>query len=105
MVTEDTNDTNDPSGGAGEGASFETERDRTSQPPREDLIDPEDIEVHPEDAGAPDERDEQGLLPDAEDRPESQGFDSIDVDRLTEDHREREVGGPTPPGSSGTPND
>ena len=79
------------------GASFET--NRAAQPPREDLIDPEDIEVHPEQEGEVDERDEQGLLPDTELRPESQGFDAIDADRLTEDHRERDIGGPTPPGS------
>ena len=93
-------DSNDP-----EGPSFETEPGTNEQPPREDLIDPEDIEIHPEQDRAPDERDEQGLLPDPEERPESQGFDAIDADRETEDHRERDVGGPTPPGASGTPID
>ena len=84
-----------------DGASFETERDRTAQPPREDLIDPEDIEIHPEEARERerDEPDQQGLLPDPETRPESQGFDALDADRLTEDHRERDVGGSTPPGT------
>lgn len=79
------------------GASFET--NRAAQPPREDLIDPEDIEIHPEEEDQVDDRDEQGLLPDPELRPESQGFDAMNADRLTEDHRERDVGGPTPPGT------
>jgi hypothetical protein len=69
--------------------SFEVDRHTDDQPPREDLIDPEDIGTGDrdpfEDADEEPELGDAELLPDSEDLPESQGDDIVEADRLAED--------------------
>jgi hypothetical protein len=82
MATPEHERTDDPT-------SFEVDRHVDEQPPREDLIDPEDVSIGDGDE-AEDLDDEARLgdaerLPDSEDLPESQGEDIVEADRLAED--------------------
>jgi hypothetical protein len=76
--------------------SFEVERHTDDQPPRGDLIEPDDIDADTEalDTGAgavddpdPFHRDDEPprAATSADDLPESQGFDADVADQLTED--------------------
>jgi hypothetical protein len=76
--------------------SFEVERHTDDQPPRGDVIEPDDIDADTEalDAGAgavddpdPFHRDDEPprAATSADDLPESQGFDADVADQLTED--------------------
>ncbi len=73
--------------------SFEVDRHVEDQPPREDLIDPEDIDTGDrdpfEDADEDPRVGDAELLPDSEDLPESQGEDVVDAERLSEDAASR----------------
>ena len=76
--------------------SFELDRHVDEQPPREDLLDPEDIEVSEEDdeldieeANVPERTGDADRLPDPEELPESQGLDMASSERLTEDDADR----------------
>jgi hypothetical protein len=90
MATDEQRDrTDDPT-------SFEVDRHVDDQPPREDLIDPEDIELGGDEEGLdPDELDvpartgDPDRLPDSDQLPESQGADIVDSERLAEDHADR----------------
>jgi hypothetical protein len=63
--------------------SFEVDRHVDDQPVRDDIIDPEDIDPARVDEPTMDE--EVGVLPDAEELPESQGVSALDAERFTED--------------------
>jgi hypothetical protein len=89
MATDERRDrTDDPT-------SFEVDRHVDDQPPREDLIDPEDIEIGDDEGPAVDDLDvpertgDPGRLPSSDELPESQGTDIVDSERLAEDHAER----------------
>lgn len=73
--------------------SFEVDRHEDDQPPREDLIDPEDIEVGDrdpfEDADEDPELGDAERLPESEDLPESQGEDVVEAEQLAEDAADR----------------
>ncbi len=82
----------------GDSTSFEVDRHTDDQPPRGDLIEPDDIDADAAtgdlDAGAnlvddpdPFHRDDEPprAATSTDDLPESQGFDTVDADRLTED--------------------
>jgi hypothetical protein len=73
--------------------SFEVDRHQDDQPPREDLIDPEDIEAGErdpfEDAGEEPELGDAERLPESEDLPESQGGDIVEAEQLAEDAADR----------------
>jgi hypothetical protein len=76
--------------------SFEVDRHVDEQPPREDLLDPEDIEVAEDEHGldvdelnVPERTGDPDRLPDPEELPESQGLDMLDSERLTEDDADR----------------
>lgn len=84
MATDDDRPTDDPT-------SFEVDRHVDEQPPREDLLDPEDIEVDGDEALDPDELNvpertgDADRLPTDEELPESQGADVVASERLSED--------------------
>jgi hypothetical protein len=63
------------------------DKSQPDQPPRDDLIDPEDVDPE-EDTGRPPDID-AGVVPPAEERPESQGYDVMDAEHLTEDDTSR----------------
>lgn len=69
--------------------SFEVDRHEDEQPPREDLIDPEDIEAGDrdpfEDADEEPGTGDAERLPDSEELPESQGEDVVEAEQLAED--------------------
>ena len=74
---------------------FEVDRHVDEQPPREDLLDPDEIAVEADEeidelleADDP-ELGDPARLPDDEDLPESQGADVVEAERLAEDHAER----------------
>ena len=73
--------------------SFEVDRHVDEQPPREDRLDPEDIEPSErdevEDLGEEAELGDADLLPGTEDLPESQGEDIVEAERLAEDAADR----------------
>jgi hypothetical protein len=76
--------------------SFEVDRHVDEQPPREDLLDPADIEFAAEDGGldvdetnVPERTGDPERLPDPEELPESQGLDMLSSERLTEDDADR----------------
>ena len=76
--------------------SFEVDRRVDEQPPREDLLDPDDIEVAEEDEeltvdelNVPERTGDADRLPDPEELPESQGLDMLSSERLTEDDADR----------------
>lgn len=97
-----------------ENTSWEVDRLTDDQPPRDDLIEPDDIDADVVDGGLdrganqvddpdPFHRDDEPprAATSTEDLPESQGFDADVADRLTEDAAARpsledeEWGGPT----------
>lgn len=83
MTTPQDDDRSDDS------TSFEVDRHQEAQPPREDLIDPEDIEVGErdelEDVDEESELGDAELLPGSEELPETQGDDIVEAERLAED--------------------
>ena len=90
MATDEQRDRRD------DATSFEVDRHVDEQPPREDLIDPEDIEIgdeeqglDPDDIDTPERTGDPDRLPDSEQLPESQGADIVDSEQLAEDHVER----------------
>ena len=80
-------DPDDPTG-------FEVDRHIDDQPPRDDLIDPENIDPENVEGAQPElipEDLEAGRFPPGEEQPESQGFDAADAPHLTEDASSREL--------------
>jgi hypothetical protein len=76
--------------------SFELDQhDVDEQPPREDLLDPDEIEfaedegLDVEEANVPERTGDPGRLPDPEELPESQGADIVESERLVEDDADR----------------
>lgn len=85
MATEDRDRGDDPT-------SHEVDRHVDEQPPREDLLDPEDIDLGADDEGfdpdelnVPERTGDPDRLPSSEDLPESQGADVVASERLSED--------------------
>lgn len=84
MATDDDRRSDDPT-------SFEVDRHVDEQPPREDLLDPEDIEVDedepldPDELNVPERTGDADRLPTDEELPESQGADVAASERLSED--------------------
>lgn len=79
-----------------ESTSFEVDRHVDEQPPREDLLDAEEIEFTEDDEGldleeanVPERTGEGDRLPDPEDLPETQGLEMLESERLTEDDGNR----------------
>lgn len=77
-------------------SSFEVDRRVEGQPPREDLLEPDEIELEEEEAGLdPDELNtpsrtgDPEVLPDPEELPESQGADVVESVHLVEDDASR----------------
>jgi hypothetical protein len=63
--------------------------ERPDQPTRDDIIDPEDIDPQPVEEPSIDE--ETGAILSADEQPETQGMDTVDADRGTEDATSRGV--------------
>lgn len=78
-----------------ESTSFEVDRHVDAQPPREDLLEPDEIEPSEQDPLDPDETNvpartgDPEVLPDDEELPESQGADVVEAVRLVEDDADR----------------
>lgn len=79
--------------------SFEVDRQVDEQPPREDLLDPDEIDVDelhttdsgldPDEINAPARTGDPEVLPDPDELPESQGADIVESVRLVEDDTDR----------------
>lgn len=74
----------------------EVDRHVDAQPPREDLLEPDEIEVDagdegldPEEVSEPARTGDPERLPGTEDLPESQGADVVESERLAEDEVHR----------------
>lgn len=65
---------------------FEVDRHIDDQPERDDLLEPADIDPAPVDEPTMDAA--TGVLPDPEERPETQGSDPMVAERVTEDAKE-----------------
>jgi hypothetical protein len=71
--------------------SHEVDRHIDDQPPRDDLIDPEDLDTDELQRliVTDDEEEDPGVVPPPEEQPETQGTDTLNAPRVTEDAGQR----------------